>query len=402
MDPTLENGDGRPSFAGATQDEVRRHNLSRLVRILHLNGPVSRADLTRVTGLNRSTIGALTTDLVRTGCAVERAPVGRGVGRPSIVVAPNSPDVFVLAFDLRVERTVASVVAMGGEVVRREEIQHARGGAVPRTVLRDLRTLVVRYLEDAPGGARCLGIGIAVPGTVRYSDGFVRLAPNMGWRDVPLAADLRRMLDTKLPIVVGNDADMGATSEQLRGSASGCANAIYLSGQVGVGGGIIIGGRLMVGAGGYGGEVGHMVVNAAGRECRCGRRGCWETEIGEDAVIRALGGQVGDDVDLLLAQRGDAGRRLQRVARWLGIGLANLVNIFNPEVIVFGGLLGRVLPLVESQLDEHFDGALAASREQVKLALPTLGRNSALLGAAESIFASLLGDPIGTLERVAA
>ena len=159
----------------------------------------------------------------------------------------------------------------------------------------------------------------------------------------------------------------------------------------------------MMGAGGYGGEVGHMVVNPSGRSCRCGRRGCWETEIGEDAVLIALGGGRRDDVDALLApltlRASDDAPELRRVARWLGLGLANLVNIFNPEVVVFGGLLRKILPLVEVHLREHFDTALVAPREQVRLALPGLGRDSALLGAAESVFAPLLADPLGNLGR---
>ncbi len=388
------------SLAGATQDEVRRHNLSRLVRILHLNGSVSRADLTRLTGLNRSTVGALTTDLARAGIAHEGAPIGRGVGRPSIVVTPNS-DNYALAFDLRVERTIAAVVSLGGLVTHRQSVPHARGTSEPSEVLADMSRLIADYLGQASSTAVCLGVGIAVPGIVRHSDGFVHLAPNMGWVDVPLAAALTDLLGQPLPIVVGNDADMGAISEHLRGSAVRVTNAVFLSGEVGVGGGIILDGRPMIGAGGYGGEVGHMVVNPEGRVCRCGRRGCWETEIGEDAVLRALGGTAGDDIDVLLARAEKSGDAnvLGDVAHWLGIGLANLVNIFNPEVIVFGGLLRRVLPLVESHLTQYMDVALVAPRQQVRFALPALGRDSALLGAAESVFTPLLNDPLGTVGR---
>ena len=391
------------SLAGATQDELRRHNLGRLVGILHVNGSMSRADLTRLTGLNRSTVGALTTDLAQAGLVRESAPVGRGVGRPSIVVAPNSDGVFALAFDLRVERTVAAVVGLGGVVLTRQEVRHSRRHTAPAEVLCEVERLASELVAEAPYGAVCLGIGMAVPGVVRHTDGLVRFAPNMGWVDVPIASLLHELLATSLPIFVGNDADLGAISEHVRGVARGASNVVFLSGEVGVGGGIILGGLPMMGAGGYGGEVGHMVVNPSGRSCRCGRRGCWETEIGEDAVLIALGGGRRDDVDALLAplvlRATDDAPELRRVARWLGLGLANLVNIFNPEVVVFGGLLRKILPLVEAHLREHFDTALVAPREQVRLALPGLGRDSALLGAAESVFAPLLADPLGNLGR---
>jgi predicted NBD/HSP70 family sugar kinase len=391
------------SLAGATQDELRRHNFGRLVGLLHVNGSMSRADLTRLTGLNRSTVGALTTDLAHAGLVREHAPVGRGVGRPSIVVAPNGDGVFALAFDLRVERTVAAVVGLGGVVLARQEVRHSRRHTAPAEVLREVERLASEFLAAAPDGAVCVGVGVAVPGVVRHTNGLVRFAPNMGWVDVPVASLLRELLATSLPIMIGNDADLGAISEHVRGVAMGASNVVFLSGEVGVGGGIILGGRPMMGAGGYGGEVGHMVVNPAGRSCRCGRRGCWETEVGEGAVLIALGGGRRDDVDVLLApliNRGtDDAPELRRVARWLGLGLANLVNIFNPEVVVFGGLLSKILPLVEAHLREHFDGALVAPREQVRLALPGLGRDSALLGAAESVFAPLLADPLGSLGR---
>lgn len=396
------------SLAGATQDEVRRHNLGGLVRLLHVNGAMSRADLTRLTGLNRSTVGALTTDLAQAGLVRESAPVGRGVGRPSIVVTPNSERVFALAFDLRVERTVAAIVGLGGVVLGRREEHHVKRDSAPTEVMAEIERLAATLLAEAPGGADCVGTGVAIPGVVRHTDGLVRFAPNMGWVDVPIAQQLRGRLRTALPVLVGNDADLGAISEHVRGTAAGSSNVVFLSGEVGVGGGIILGGRLMVGAGGYGGEVGHMVVNPSGRSCRCGRQGCWETEIGRAAVLKALGGTQSDDVDALLAEfaaRGPTeGGDLRRVGRWLGIGLANLVNIFNPDVVVFGGLLRKVLPLVEVDLREHVDSALVAPREQVRLALPGLGSDSALLGAAESVFAPLLDDPLGSLggNRIAA
>jgi predicted NBD/HSP70 family sugar kinase len=389
------------SLAGATQEEVRRHNLSRLVRILHVHGAMSRADLTRLTRLNRSTIGALTTDLANAGLVREGAPVGRGVGRPSIVVAPNSEGVFALAFDLRVERTIGAVVGLGGRVLARREVDHTRRDTAPSEVLGGVERLADELFGEVGKDATCIGIGLAVPGVIRHTDGLVRFAPNMGWVDVPIASLLRGILETSLPILVSNDADLGAISEHVRGAAAGSENVVFLSGEVGVGGGIILGGRLMMGSGGYGGEVGHMVVNPTGRSCRCGRRGCWETEIGEDAVLKALGGSQGDDVDALLGPLsarapGDVGE-LDRVARWLGLGLANLVNIFNPEVVVFGGLLRKLLPIVEDNLLEQFDTALVAPREQVRLALPALGRDSTLLGAAESVFAPMLDDPLKRL-----
>ena len=247
-----------------------------------------------------------------------------------------------------------------------------------------------------------VGVGVGVPGLVRQPDGLVRFAPNLGWVDVPLGEHLAEALGLSVPVVVGNDSDLGAIAERLRGSAVGAANVIYLSGQVGVGGGIVVDGNLMMGAQGYAGEIGHMRVNPKGRACRCGAIGCWETEIGEPAragrhrVARHDAG--GRD---RRAGRGRATRRRPRASRvvgdWLGVGVANLVNILNPDVVVFGGTLREILPAVRGSVEAALSSALTAPGEHVVLALPALGDDSTLLGAAETAFAPLLDDPLGVI-----
>lgn len=396
------------NLAGATQDEVRRHNLARLVRLLHQRGPTSRSDLGTVTGLNRSTVGVLVTELVEAGLVQESAGVGRGVGRPSLVVEPVERAAAVLAFDLRVERTLAALVGLGGRVFARREIRHRRDRYREATAAKHLVQLAGDLLAESPSGCAWVGTGVGVPGAVRHDDGLVRFAPNLGWQDVPLgdhlAEALRTEFGSRAPVVVGNDADLGALAEHVRGAAAGRANAIYLSGEVGVGGGIVLDGRIMTGAGGYGGEVGHMVVNPKGRTCRCGARGCWETEIGRDALLEAAGldlakGEVADVVRA--AGRGDARAlaALRQVGRWLGLGLCNLVNIVNPEVIVLGGHLREIHPFVEDVVEEQLCHALPAPREQVVVLTPELDGESTLLGAAEMAFEPLLDDPLGTLAR---
>ena len=181
-------------------------------------------------------------------------------------------------------------------------------------------------------------------------------------------------------------------------------NLIFVSGEVGIGGGIIIDGRLMSGAGGYGGEVGHMVVNPAGALCTCGATGCWETEIGRDAIVGAagLGGEQVEVADVIAAAA-DGNRKargaIEECGTWLGIGLTNLVNLFNPEVIVLGGHLRLILPLVSGDVHRQLHFALPAAREQVRVDVPSLDGDSTLLGAAESAFELLLTDPIGELAR---
>jgi predicted NBD/HSP70 family sugar kinase len=392
------------SLAGATQDEVRRHNLAALARFLHDHGSTSRSELVSHTGLNRSTVGGLMADLESVGLVRETEPVGRGVGRPSYGAEPVHERAFVLAIDLRVDRTIAALVGFGGVVLARRQHRYRKGQQREEKVVAQLVGVCHELLAEAPPGAVMVGVGIGVPGLVRQPDGLVRFAPNLGWVDVPLGDHLAEALGVSTPIVVGNDSDLGAIAERLRGSAIGAANVIYLSGQVGVGGGIVVDGRLIMGAQGYAGEVGHMRVNPKGRPCRCGATGCWETEIGEPAVRASAGASATTSVTDIVAAAaaGDkaARRGLRTVGSWLGVGVANLVNIFNPDVVVFGGTLREILPATRAEVEAALAGSLTAPGEHVLLALPALGDDSTLLGAAETAFAPLLDDPLGAIAAV--
>ena len=393
--------------SGRTQDEVRRHNLSVLLRAVHVQGPTSRARLTAATGLNRSTIGTLAAELADVGLVREETLLERrGAGRPSLVVTPERERVYVLALNIGVDRLVAARVGLGGTVLDRRQIGLTRGDYDVTTLLRRISKLSRSVLDNAPPASVLVGIGVAVPGIVRREDGFVRLAPNLGWVDVPLGQLLGDLLSPGMPVNVGNDADFGALAEHVRGAAADVQDLIYLSGEVGLGGGIIVGGEAMSGVGGYAGEVGHMVVNPEGRPCHCGGRGCLETEVGEEAILAGAGQPAGaslqDVVDA--AARGDeaALAGLRRTGRWLGVGVTNLVNLFNPSVVIFGGRLQHLLPYVEPEMRSVLHTGLRPSCELVQLLSPALGDNSTLLGAAERAFTAVLDDPIGNLTTLRA
>ena len=396
--------------AGSTQDEVRRHNVSTLLRYVHVHGPTSRTELTSVMRLNRSTIGALTTDLTHVGLVREEIPAraaGSGAGRPSLVVCPRPERVYVFAYDIGVDYLIAARVGLGGSILDRRELHRLRGDYALGDVTAHLARFTAEMLGRAEAGSVCVGVGVAIAALVRETDGQVRYAPNLGWVDAPLGSTLSRMLGEygiKARVAVGNDADLGALAEHVRGAAAGATDAVYLAGEVGVGAGIIVSGEPLRGHGGYGGEIGHTVVNPAGRLCRCGARGCWETEIGEKAILDAAGHPDGprSTVSAVVAAAAGGDPRalaaMRHVGEWLGIGVGNIVNIFNPQVVIFGGLLRDVFPAVEDQLRTTLrTTGLAAPREQVRLVTPGLGADSTLVGAAELAFAALLFDPVETI-----
>ena len=392
--------------SAASQDEVRRNNLATLLRLLHVRGSTSRADLTSLTGLNRSTVRALTGELAEAGLVRESAPVGRGgAGRPSITVEPESDRVFVLALDIGVEHLTAVRVGLGGVVLDRRELgQSALDYDVTRTIRR-LKAMADEMLAEAAPGATCVAVGVGVCGVVSTDDGVVRFAPNLGWVDVPLRSLLAEALDTRLRLEIGNDGDLGAMAEHLRGAAVGLSDVVFISGEVGIGGGIVLAGRPMGGRGGYAGEIGHMSIDPKGKLCRCGRRGCWETEVGDAAVLRSTGAPEGASLsDVLEAYA--LGKRwpqagMRRVGRALGQGVVNLVNVFNPELILFGGATRHIFVATEPIVREALDEALAGPRTQVRLGLPALGDDAVVVGAAELAFVPLLADPLGALALLA-
>jgi len=392
------------SLAGATQDEVRRSNLSLVLTLLHRRGALSRSQIVATTGLNRSTVGTLVTELTEAGLVREVAGPAGTIGRPSLVAEPIAESVVAMAFEVRVEQTVGALIGLGGKVFQRTIVNHRRDRYRPAAAVKQISTMAHQLLQAAPDHATWVGTGVSVAGVINRFSGLVRIAPNLEWRDVPVQELLDRAMASQFrdppATKVGNDADLGALAEVVRGAGRGRQSVLYLTGDVGVGCGIVLAGSGMVDAGGYGGEVGHMVVNPAGLPCHCGARGCWETEIGADAILRA--DAKGDrDVNAVIdaAQSGDprAVDAMRQVAGWVDIGLGNLVNIFNPEVIVLGGHLRHLMPYLS-----HGDGppsAIFAAREQARIRLPELGEDSTLIGAAEIAFDPLLGDPLGTLQR---
>ncbi len=383
--------------AGTNQEAVRRHNLGTVLAHLHRDGQLSRADLTARLGLNRSTIGALVGELVSLGAVVETAPSGgrSGAGRPSLDVRPNPAAAVVVAVEVGIDVLRGALVGLGGQVLVRASAPtppSRRPDLVAGAVVRLARRLVV----SVPEGSVLLGLGVGVPGVVREPGGVVRFAPNLGWVDVPLADLLLARMSADLRVTVGNDADLGALAEHTRGAAVGCDDIVFLAADAGVGGGVIVGGHPLHGVGGYAGELGHLMVNPRGRTCRCGSRGCWETEIGAEAISAAL---RADSTDLdSLAERLRTVRRpsaaLRSVGRYLGLGLGSIVNVLNPEVVVLGGVLRTLYPVVSADVDEALASvALQAPREQVRVLVPALGGDSVLVGAAEKAFEPVLTDP---------
>ncbi|SDG37772.1 ROK family protein [Microbacterium pygmaeum] len=377
---------------------IRQRNLSRLLRMLHLDGPQSRARLTELTGLNRSTIADLVGELTRAGLALEKAPdPSRRVGRPSPVVTVD-PRVLAIAVNPEVDAlTIAAIGLDRGIPVReRLELDHL---LTPE----ETADLVAERLADWRSGAlaeaRLVGIGVAVPGLVRTADGIVRDAPHLHWTDAPL----RDLLTTAtgLPVSVGNDASLGVMAEHLFGAGRGIDDIVYLNGGAsGIGGGLVVGGMPVAGAGGYAGEFGQNRPGIAADSDRRASGGVLEDEVSRSRLLRVAGLDSADEPTLAAALAGsDDAAVTEELARQRGIlstALANAVNVLNPTLVVLGGFLATIADSdAAGLLDAVGAQAMSANMEGLHIRVASLAEDRLLIGAAEAAFAELLNDPTG-------
>jgi predicted NBD/HSP70 family sugar kinase len=392
----------RLEVIGQRSETVRRANLGAIVRELHAAGPLSRSELVGRTDLTRSAIRGLIGELTTAGLVFEARAAPQGTpGRPSPLVSLDPRGAVVLALEIAVDSLAVAVVGLGGTVFELARIDRPTGHASVEAVTADLAELAASAIARHRHLEPFLGVGVSVVGVVRRSDGFVSMAPNLGWRNIPLGEELATALHLTCPLSIANEADLGALVEHRRGAAMGLDDVLFVSGEYGVGGGLIAGGRPLTGAAGYSGEIGHLAVNPNGTACRCGSVGCWETEVGEAALLRLAGHPPGGgrgEIDAVLdeAEAGSpsAISALDQVGRWLGVGLAGLINVLNPELVILGGLFGRIHPFVSKTLDDELDRrTLTAPRALVQIVPATLGVDAPLLGAAELAFEPLLIDP---------
>lgn len=381
--------------AVARPDEIRGRNLTSVLTLVHHDGPLTRAELTSRLGLSRSTIGALVAELTALGVVKESVPSGGPQsGRPSHVVGPHPDGPCVLAVDISIDNATIAAVGIGGSILLRWQLAAERTVLTPAVVAEKIMTTLASLAAQSPS-AQPVGIGISVPGTVDRQTGRVGVAPNLGWHDV----DLRNLLPTAVPVVLGNDADLAVLAEHVRGSGRECDDLVFLMGRYGVGAGIIAGGMSLLGTAGRAGEIGHNVIDPAGRQCHCGQQGCLETYVGEGAVLAQAGLPgvgIGGDIDEVF-ERARAGEprsaaAIRQAATSLGEAVAVLANLLDPRRVVLGGLFARLLAEARDDIQRALDARSLDT--SVELWLPGLGEDSALLGAAEIAFGPLLGDPL--------
>jgi predicted NBD/HSP70 family sugar kinase len=384
-----------------TADQLRRRNLSRLLTLIHQNGSLSRAELTRLTGLNRSTIGTLVADLVALDLVYETMPdSGSRAGRPSPIVNPGST-VVAIAVNPEVDAIHIAMVALGGRVLRIVHLDIEAPLTVAEVVTRS-SAAVAGMLSGRDQSVRVIGIGLAVPGQVRLSDGQVREASHLGWFEEPMAATLSRAAG--FPVWAANAAILGMRAEAVFGAGRGIDDLVYfIGGASGIGGGVVTGGQWMTGAAGYAGEFGHTFVRSDGAACHCGASGCLEAEVTQQSLLDVAGlrHDQADSLAAALTASTDpaAAALVGRDLELLGIAVRNAVNVFNPARVVLGGFLAELYRARGDEARTLVGDAIRSARESVAIVPSALGSEQLMIGAGELVFAALLEDPAGTLSR---
>lgn len=387
----MRTDDRRSARVGTSTDDVRRRNLSSVLTLVHRHRALSRAELTRHTGLSRSTTKDLVEELVARGLAEESpAPSVSQVGRPSPIVRPGGR-VLAIAVTPEVNAVTVGVVSMGGavlDVVRRptDRVPSAEDTVALAT------EAIERIRATLADGQTVAGVGVAVPGLVHGPESVVQLAPNLDWHDVAIGQMLSAA--TGFPVFAANDANTGAIAEHLFGRHHDAEHLIYVNGgPSGIGAGFVVAGGLLGGIAGYAGELGHTYVGG-GEQCHCGSVGCLETEVTQAPLARLLAeldGTAGGDPAAHTHAERDV---LARQARSLAIALGNAVNMLNPGLIVLGGFL-RVFPAFAAATlhEELTRRSMGAPRDLVRVVPATLGGDTLMIGAAELAFAPVLTDP---------
>jgi predicted NBD/HSP70 family sugar kinase len=374
----------------AGTEHIRRQNTGLVLRSLRADGPATRTELARRTGLAKATVGTIVAELEAARAVSQDQSVPSGRGRPGRPVTLTGESVIGLGLEVNVDYVAAVALDLAGKVRVVETRPVATAGTPPSTaeliaLATDIRSTLIRE------GNTVVGATVAVPGLVAHDNRTVSWAPNLGWDRRQLAAELEEAFGDDCPTTIDNDANCAALAESAHGVTTDVAHSLYITGTIGIGAGIVQDGRLVRGGAGFAGEVGHMPIGDPERVCGCGRMGCWEASVGLRAMLSAVGIEEEDTPLQTAVAVADLAARdpitrdaLRTLGRDLGKGLATLAAVLDPAAIVLGGyfvpLGAYVVPAAGQVLAERLP---SASIHLPQIRLSSLGIHAAALGAAE-------------------
>ena len=385
-----KNGDKTGDKKGeGTLGWLRDRNRERVVGALRERGHISQSEIARMTGLSRTTVHTLVTELKDSGVVHEvetGVPDFRG-GRPAVLLMLRDSSLAVVGIDFGHSHVGVAVANVGHDVLaeRRCDLDVSHDA---KTALDTAARMVEEVLAEAHVERRSvIGAGIGIPGPLdraRGAAGSATILP--GWTGIRIRSDMRDRL--AMPVEIENDANLGALAELTWGAGRECSNFAYIKAATGIGAGLVVDGRLLRGASGTAGEIGHTTLDESGALCYCGNRGCLETVASGPAILQLVG--QGDDRTLTLdrvidlAAEGDVRcrRALSDAGREIGVAVAGLCNLINPERVIVGGLLSRANDVLLQPLRESIRRhAVQAAAEKVEVVQAVFVERAELLGA---------------------
>ena len=354
--------------------------------------------------MTRATASDLVERLIDARLVEELTPELRsGAGRPGMLLAPAARTVVALGLEVQVDHLAVRATDLTGASVAEARRDGDFRGSTPAVVLRQAARLAAPIVEGLAGSVTIAGACVSVPALLRHGSGIVQLAPNLGWHDVDVLSLLTRHSALQgIPLLLGNDADLSARAEvQTRTAAEGTSRAaqsfLYLAGEVGIGGAIVVGGELARGQHGWSGEIGHAVIERDGPQCGCGAHGCLEQYAGRDVIMRSAGLPVDTPVEALLeaaARPGRARRSLAAAADAIGVAVATTLNLVDVERVVLGGVYARLFDhLCDGIAAQVDDRVLAARWTPIEISPATAGPGASLVGAGLRVLDDVVADP---------
>ena len=379
------------SQSGAHQHLLKDINRMALVRHLCANPGVSRADLATAVGLTKSTVTMLVRELLAEGWLVEREVVATGdLGRRPTPLFIDPTRLLLLGAEVGIDSVRVVATSLTGDVLARAVASHGASKSA-KSCIGSLANTMLKVRRQLDEQHRIIGIGVGLPGGVDEASGFLHFAPNLQWRDVPVGAMLaEKLADSSLagiPLYLQNEADVAAIGEMEFNPSQVTDPLLYLSINQGVGAGVIVGDRLLVGSRGFAGEVGHIVLQINGPQCSCGRRGCAEALIGMRAMLppaeREHTSPITEIERRLAEQHGETVRAVKKAGNYLGVLLQNLASAYDPACIVLGGsVVGLGDAFLDPALKTLNDYASAANLEPPTVQVSRYGADAVAVGAA--------------------
>lgn len=333
-----------------------------ILGVIHEQGPIARTDIAGITSLSPATVTGITAVLIGQGLVYEQELAQSTGGRPPVLLSINRDAGCVIGIKLTESQIIAALTDLGGETIVARTVEFL--SRAPEIVI-DAIVDIATELRASAGDRRFYGVGIGLAGAIDRRAGICRFSPFLQWRDLPLRALLEQRLNTS--VVIENDVSALTLAERWFGSGAGLNDFVVVTLGRGVGLGMVLDGRLYRGGKGAGGEFGHISVDETGPRCDCGKRGCLEALVGEQALTNQLADAFAMPVSLAegaeRARMGDAAAMaiFERAGETLGVALAGIVNLLNPTRIIVGGegvhTLDLLLAPMRAALATHcFDG----------------------------------------------